>query len=430
MLEFGTDGIRGKASEFPFTQKPLFKLGIAIARWSIKKYQTKTPRIIIGHDTRLSCGQIKENLLMGLSALPIKLTDGGVLPTPAVLRIMQQEKIFDCGIVISASHNPYTDNGIKLFDAKTGKISKEDEDAIVKFFYEEKISPLEDAQEKYIKTVLPHFKSNFLAGKKIVLDCAHGATCKVAPKIFEQLGATVIALSISPNGKNINEQCGALHPELVKSAVIEQKANIGFAFDGDGDRVIAVNKNGIIKNGDDILALLIEHSEIKNKKTVVGTIMTNHGLENHLKEKKINLLRTRVGDKYVAGKLVDENLTLGGESSGHIIISTYMNTGDGIFVALKVLESIVLNNNWEMKTFKKVPQFLKNIPVSQKKDLAQQPYANIIKEEESKLIDGRVVVRYSGTENLLRVMVEDQEEFYAEKIATDLSEKLQKALET
>lgn len=434
-LHFGTDGIRGKADQFPFTPKALRFLGYAIALWSMQKYNKTRPRVLLGHDTRISCEDIKKHLCCGLASQPLMIFDGGVLPTPAVLQIIKHEKDFDFGIVISASHNPYTDNGIKLFDAQTGKLNCEDENSIIRNF--EKIADVPDAMagsvetwpqaaEIYKKNLLAFFQPHFLTGKKIVLDCANGATYKVAPEIFTSLGAEVTSLGVEPDGKNINEKCGALYPENVKNAIANNI--IGFAFDGDGDRVIAVNQDCCIKDGDDLLAILLQHEDFENEMKSVGTIMTNYGFEKFLEAQGKKLIRTKVGDKYVAAHLEKDNLLIGGETSGHIIIRQYLNSGDGIFVALKALESMIINKNLTMETFAKTPQFLINVPILQKKDLDQQPYATIIDKYKSELINGRVVVRYSGTENVLRIMVEDQTDESTKEIAMNLSKALQRAL--
>jgi phosphoglucosamine mutase len=445
-IKFGTDGIRGKADQFPFIPEPLRALGLAIAQWATKKYNKSNPndvliKILLGHDTRISCENIKKNLVSGLGARGVRISDAGVIPTPAVLQLIEQsEENFDFGIVISASHNPYTDNGIKLFDANTGKISAQDENDILQNF--EKLhenvladldkagvcEPYEQASCIYIKNIVSKFSKNFLNGKKIVLDCANGATHKIAPEIFSSLGAKVISLNTQPDGRNINRNSGALHTEQMQQAVLEHNADIGFAFDGDGDRVIAANKSGEYRDGDDLLAILLEHKDFQNEKVVVGTIMTNHGFEQHLKKNGKELVRTKVGDKYVAAHLEKENLMVGGEASGHVIIKNYLNTGDGIFVALKVLESIIQNNNSEFKTFTKTPQHMINVPVSQKKPLDQEPFVQIINNHGKMLENGRIIVRYSGTENLLRIMAEDQTKSSAQNVAKELSIKLQNAL--
>ena len=437
-LQFGTDGIRGKAGQFPFTADALEKLGRAITLWSTQK--SETPHILIGHDTRFSCEEIKKHLISGM--IPpvdglhnVTVTDGGILPTPAVLSLMRK-KNFSVGIVISASHNPYTDNGIKLFSGKTSsKLSPKDETEIVKYFASLKTNGKRSAADRqciegadaYQDDIISRFPKKFLKGKTIVLDCANGATYKVAPKIFQELGATVITIGTNPNGKNINDQCGSLHPEKLQGSVKQNNADAGFAFDGDGDRVIAVNKDGKIKDGDDMIAILLKHPEFKNENTIVGTVMTNHGLEILLKQENKKLIRTKVGDKHVSESLLKNDLSLGGETSGHIIIPSYLKTGDGIFVALKTLESME-SSNWNMKSFDKLPQIIINVPLKEKRDLTKEPYKSIIEKYDKKLIDGRIVVRYSGTENLLRVMVEDLTEESIKSIANALSSELQASL--
>lgn len=440
-INFGTDGIRGHADQYPFTEQTLINLGIAIALWSISKYENE-PTLLIGHDTRESCNKIKKALKKGLLNFPIKIVDAEILPTPAVCQIINKSKNFDFGIIISASHNPYQDNGIKIIDAKTIKLNHKDEEFIVKNF--ETISSSKhkfksnsaaadqkwsDAHEQYKKHIFTFFPQNFLNGIKVVLDCANGATYKLAPEIFKAFGAQLTILSAEPNGKNINYHCGSLHPEKLQETVLSSKADIGFAFDGDGDRVIAVNRKGQIIDGDDILALLSKHPKMNSAKTIVGTIMTNLGLELHLKKEGKNLIRTQVGDKYVSANLQENKLLLGGENSGHIIIKDYMNSGDGIFVALRLLETILITKNWNIKLFEKIPQILINVPVLNKKDLTLHPYSTIIQEQEKILKEGRIIVRYSGTENLLRVMVEDQDNNMAKNVANLLAEKLKNALD-
>lgn len=440
-IKFGTDGIRDNADKFPFTKQALNYLGMAIAQWSMKKYHKK-PTVLIGYDTRISSPRIEEDLTQGLMNSPITVIDAKVLPTPAVCLLAKTEDFIDFGIVISASHNPYVDNGIKIIDSKNIKLNKNDEKIISDYFHDilrDVIEPtihedstnifMNDASEEYERKLLSIFKPKFLKKIKIVLDCANGATYKIAPELFKKLGAKIIAIATNPNGRNINKDCGAMHLQNLAKEVIKNKANIGFAFDGDGDRVLAINKNGKIIDGDDILDLLSNHPEIQNSNKIVGTIMSNFGFEMHLEKNNKELIRTPVGDKHVAAKLDEENLPLGGENSGHIIIKDYMNTGDGIFTALKVLESVIANDNWEMKTFEKTPQILLNVPVSVKKDLSLEPYSKIIEEHKKLLINGRFVIRYSGTENLLRVMVEDKCLDNTTKLAHALAEKLQDALQ-
>jgi len=440
---FGTDGIRAHADGFPFTPKALNALGVAIARWALDKYNKKTPGVLIGHDTRLSCPRIKNDLIAGLAQFPLDIVDGQVLPTPAVYQLIRDNSRFDFGIVISASHNPYYDNGIKLFDAKMTKISKEDEGVIEAYF--EKMHNQElllgssprgnaldvmwrEAPKIYQDKVASYFPPNFLAGIKIVLDCANGATAKIAPALFKQLGAEVIAIANNPTGTNINEKCGSTHPEVLQARVVQEHAHIGFAFDGDGDRLMVVSKSGILKNGDDVLFLLLSLAEYAATKTIVGTVMSNQGLEQTLVQVNKKLLRTQVGDKYVAQALVANNLPLGGEVSGHTIIQNYMPTSDGIFVALKVLQAVIATNNWQLKTFDAYPQVLLNIPIAQKKDLSLPPLSIIITTYEKKIPAGRILVRYSGTEKILRVMTEAQSYELAHSVAQELAQELQQAL--
>lgn len=441
-LAFGTDGIRAHADGYPFTTKALHALGKAIAQWALEKYNQPRPGVLIGHDTRLSCTRIKTDLIAGLTQCNLHIVDGGVLPTPTVYQLIKDNQQFNFGIVISASHNPYYDNGIKIFDATASKISKTDEEHIVAYFaqwYTAEETPSTtspnvsveswaNAERSYEEKIISYFQPNFLQGIKIVLDCANGATSHIAPDLFTQLGAEVITISDKPNGTNINAQCGALHPENVQKEVLAHNAHIGFAFDGDGDRLIAVNHSGAIKNGDDVLFMLLTLPEYAATPTIVGTVMSNQGLEQALACMHKKLIRTKVGDKYVAEALATNKLQIGGEVSGHTIIYDYMPTSDGIFVALKILKAAIINNNWDLKTFRAFPQILLNIPIKNKKDLSVPPLSTIIATHEKNLKDGRILVRYSGTENILRVMTEAQSQEQAQATAQELAQELQQAL--
>lgn len=367
---------------------------------------------------------------------PVTVIDAQILPSPALGALLQSTKEFDFGIIISASHNPYQDNGIKLIDPR-GKLDSSDELKISQLFGQkysstdytnlgtEKFSNLERPYREHIQSF---FKKDFLYHKKIILDCAQGATYSLAPQIFKHFGAEVITLFDKPNGLNINKQCGSLYPETLQKAVVEYNANIGFAFDGDGDRVLAVNRFGHIKNGDDILALLLEHPSYKPMKSVVGTIMTNQGFEVFLKQSQRTLIRTPVGDRHVTEFLTKHQLLLGGEPSGHIILRDYLNSGDGIFTALRTLEAIAYCNNWDLQTFKKFPQIHTTIRTNNKKDLNQLPFSEIIETSKAQLHQGRLVIRYSGTEPVLRIMVEDDDCENAQTICSILSKKLQEKL--
>lgn len=438
---FGTDGIRRKVGDHPLTLESTIILGRAIARWAQTKYNNK-PTMLIGHDTRESCDFLKSALKTGLLLHSVTIYDAHVLPTPAVFNIIHREKKFDCGIVISASHNPYQDNGIKIMDAENGKLSLDDEHAISCLFQQyqqekqtHKYKSLgsdftwNKAEQQYSNDVIKHFDRDLLQGRTVVLDCANGATSTVAPHIFKQLGAQVIALHHCPTGVNINNKCGSVFPQDLQRTILKHNADIGFAFDGDGDRITMVNKKGEVKDGDDILALLTtSHPLYKKDTAVVGTVMTNKGLELFLHKQHKTLIRTSVGDKFVAKVLSQKQLLLGGEQSGHIIAHDYLNIGDGIFAALRVIQAIKKTNNWELTTFKKYPQVTISVPIKEKKDLNNAPLAAIIAASKKQLKAGRLLVRYSGTECILRVMVEEETHDDAHYLCTNLSQKLQKEL--
>ena len=434
---FGTDGIRTTVGISPLTSPDIPRLGHAIAQWALEKYGAPL-NILLAHDTRASGEWMSAALTSGLLLAPITVHYAHVLPTPAVSNILKQRDDLHVGIIISASHNPHQDNGIKIVDRITGKISSKDEEIISSFYHQPhqytygtfgKLQFCEKSAQDYMNNIVKLFPHNLLAGKKIVLDCAHGATYKIAPTVFTRLGAQVITIHNQPNGTNINDQCGALYVSTLQQTVIQENANIGFAFDGDGDRVVAITQTGTIKNGDDMLALLTDHPTYQKETTVVGTVMSNHGLDLFLQNKKKRLVRTHVGDKYVADYLQKHNRLLGGEQSGHIILNDYLPTADSIATALRVLEIILQTNNWNMHTFKQYPQVLINVAVGCKKNLKDPTIAAIIADYETQLHAGRLVVRYSGTENVLRVMVEDDEQKTAQQISASLASTLQKELQ-
>lgn len=430
---FGTDGIRRTVGLSPLTLEELPRLAHALGSCIIKHYGSHA-RILVACDTRESASFIKSSLMSGLLLHPLAITDADILPTPAVAALMQKTKAYDIGLVISASHNPYYDNGIKLIDPIHGKISTVLEEEITHAFMVGKlpisytnggtVHNMPDAVQHYVTHMQSYFSHNFLKGITVLLDCAHGATFASAPRIFSLFGAHVITIANRPDGKNINDQCGALYPTTLQQAVIEHKAHIGFAFDGDGDRVIAVNQAGEIKNGDDLLMLLTQHSDFKKERGIVATIMSNHGLVYALAENNKKVIRCNVGDKAVYATLNTEHLLLGGEQSGHIIMRNYLPMGDGIYTALKVIETLLQTNNWSMHTFKPYPQIIVNIPVITKKDLQDPCIAQIITAYESQLQEGRMIIRYSGTENLLRIMIEHNYQDNAQVIIQQLSAEL------
>ena len=415
---FGTDGIRCAVGTFPLTPDGMPKLGQAIGTWLKRKY-IHTPKILIAEDSRLSGSFLKHSLASGLLRYPIKIYDSGTLTTPAIFQLVQKQQLFDCGIIITASHNEYLDNGIKIITRTTGRLLEKDERAIKEILLQKDFHPINykllgstsyffDAKEKYKACLKNYFKSKFLDGITIALDCANGATSQFAPEIFEELGARVITTQNHPNGKNINFECGSVHPENIQSFVKTKKANIGFAFDGDGDRLTIVNKNGQILDGDDIITLLLEHESVQKEKAVVSTIMSNQGLIDYLESKKIGHIASQVGEKSVVMQLVREGLILGGEPSGHIVMRDYLSSSDAIFIALRVIETIKQNGNWDLVTFKKYPQVLINLPIKIKQNLKNEPFNNLIEKYSNMLKPGRILARYSGTENILRVMVESK----------------------
>jgi phosphoglucosamine mutase len=442
-LDFGTDGIRGEWGRFPFVSDEIEKIGVAISEWYSDKNCGKQPSVVICSDTRISCDLIEKSLIKGLSSRVSRVFLAGVLPTPALLKVMLESKRFDIGLVVSASHNLYKDNGVKVFEFPGGKLEESDENKIIQLY--EKLGEtkklgssqknkefcdrkLFSACKIYEDSVLSRFKPGFLSGRRVVLDLANGATFKVAPEIFKRLGADVEVINSEPNGKNINENCGAVCPEALQKEVVCLKADIGFAFDGDGDRVMATTRSGDLRDGDDILGLLIKSSEFHQQKFVVGTITTNYGLEELLEDRGKKLLRTKVGDKFISRCLGEKDLQLGGETSGHVIMASYLNVGDGIYTALKVMQVLDEINDWDFDTFDKMPQIMVNVRVSNRKPLDLHPCKKIIDLHRSRIKSGRMVVRYSGTENLLRVMVEEKSLASAESISQDLANELKLAV--
>ncbi len=445
---FGTDGIRGNANEFPFTPMDVYYLGKAIGAWSHTKYAHR-PRILIAADTRISGIRIKNALMHGLNATRVHFEDAGILPTPAVLALIEKDSNFDSGLVISASHNPAQDNGIKFFDRATGKISRQDEQIISDFFnqfsaHQETVMQSIDVPphnfslvdqithfyEHYKEMICARFDSALLVGRTIVIDAAHGATFQIAADIFRELGANVITIGSMPTGLNINAGCGALHPEFLQETVAAKKADLGIAFDGDGDRLVMVTRHGAIKDGDDILAILATHPAYEASTAIVGTIMTNHGLAMHLARSNKELIRTAVGDKYIIEQLSARKLLLGGETSGHIIATDYLASGDGIFAALRTIETMILHDNWDMVSFEKFPQIAINMPITQEYSLTQEPLSSIIATHEAMLPQGRIIVRFSGTEPILRVMTEDNNATLARNVAGQLVAALASAFST
>ncbi|MBS3137798.1 phosphoglucosamine mutase [Candidatus Woesearchaeota archaeon] len=440
---FGTDGIRGIANIYPMTAEIALKLGQAVAKVLINEKKS-SPKVIIGKDTRVS-GYIFENALTaGLCSMGVLVYLVGPMPTPAIAHLTKSFAA-DAGIVISASHNPAADNGIKVFSADGFKLPDNVEQKIEQIILSNNISTehiigdkvgkayrIEDARGRYIEFAKGTINNLSLKGLKIVLDCAHGAAYKVAPLIFKELGAEVIIINNTPNGLNINDNAGAMHPELLKKYVLENKAALGIALDGDADRVILMDEAGNIINGDYILAIIalfLKEKKQLSKNTVVATVMSNLGLIQLCKENKIQFVQVKVGDRYVIEEMQNSGAIIGGEQSGHIILSEYTTTGDGTIAALQVLR-IMKEKKKKLSelasVLKEYPQVIINVEVKQKTPLEKLPaVSKKIKEVENKLADnGRVLVRYSGTQNCCRIMVEGQDKKeitnYADQIAAEL----------
>ena len=420
---FGTDGVRASSNSQKLNGLTLMKLGMALGKhFTVGEHRHK---VVIGKDTRLSGYMIEQALTSGLLSMGMDVFLFGPIPTPAVAMLTKSMRA-DLGIMITASHNQYQDNGIKIFDKNGNKLSDETEIEIEHLMESElenslagpekigRAKRLEDANGRYIEFLKGTFtKSQRLDGLKIVIDCANGASYISAPLILWELGAEVIQIATQPNGTNINFECGSTNTNKLAKKVLEEKADIGIALDGDGDRLAVIDEKGHLVNGDQILALLaIEMSKDKKLKNnnVVGTSMANMGLETLLKKHNIGLIRAKVGDRYVKEKMISEDLNLGGEQSGHIILRDFTSSGDGIVVALQVL-SILSRKKGKasdcLHLFSPLPQNLINFPVKERNILDHEDTKLFIKSCEEKVSeDGRIVVRMSGTEPLLRVMIE------------------------
>ncbi|MDF1591249.1 MAG: phosphoglucosamine mutase [Desulfobacterales bacterium] len=420
---FGTDGIRGKAYQYPITSEMAVQIGKAVAVF-FKKENTRT-RILIANDSRISAEMLETGLAAGICAMGADAAFCGLLPTPGVAWLAVAENA-DAGISVSASHNPYDDNGIKIFKGDGFKLSAQEEAQIETLILKDKgltsptvaetgrIHRLNDPGNRYREFLASTVALSSLKGMKIVIDCANGATSRIAPQLFADLGAEVKVLFNSPNGKNINDGCGSEHPLQLKQQVIENNANIGIGFDGDGDRLIVVDEGGGILSGDEVLAIFagfMSQKETLKKKPVVSTVMSNIGLGIALREMGIRHIMTDVGDRHVMEKMKAHGAVLGGENSGHMIFLDYHTTGDGMLSALQLIR-IMRSNRKPVSELKKImtlfPQTLMNVEVKQKPDLNALPgIQKAIQSVQNKLREkGRVLVRYSGTQPLCRVMVE------------------------
>lgn len=438
---FGTDGIRGKVGEYPITPEFVLKLGWAVGRVLANGHH----KVLIGKDTRISGYMLESALEAGLSAAGVDVYLLGPIPTPAIA-FLTSDLSAQAGIVISASHNPYYDNGIKFFSHQGIKLADDIELQIEAQFSQAmhtvdsaklgKAIRVEDAKARYVNFCKSTITKSFhLKGLKIVLDCANGATYHIAPPLFSELGADLTVLGTKPDGLNINKHCGSTHLDTLQKTVLSEKADLGIAFDGDGDRVLMVDSLGEIVDGDELLFLLAQHG-IKTGNIqggIVGTAMSNLGLELALKELGLAFIRTSVGDRYVNEALQTKGWQLGGESSGHIISRRVSNTGDGIIIALQVLEAIRssgLSLHHAKKAMKKFPQILINIPAENPMAIVEDPSIKkaILLAEKALLNRGRVLLRPSGTEPVIRVMVESDNLAEVKNIADQLAETVKLAI--
>ena len=443
---FGTDGIRGVANVFPMTTDIAMQIGRAIAY--IVKESHKRHRIVIGKDTRVSGYMIENSLAAGICSMGVDVLLVGPMPTPGIAFITTSMRA-DAGVVISASHNPFQDNGIKIFSHDGFKLPDEVEAEIEDLIFSNKMAALcpvadevgkasriDDAKGRYIvflKNTFP--KSYELDDFHIVLDCAHGATYKVAPHVFQELGAKVTSLGVDPNGQNINHECGALYPEKMAAKVVELGADIGLALDGDGDRLIVCDEKGRIVDGDHIMAIcakdLLKRRKLK-KKTLVATVMSNMGLEVAMEGMGGRMVRTAVGDRYVVECMRKNGYSFGGEQSGHLVFLDDITTGDGTLAALQLL-SVMKKKQQPLSELATImesfPQVLKNVRTEQKIDVNTIPgFLDTVRQYEKKLgKTGRILVRPSGTEPVIRVMIEGQDESVIEKLAIELCERIREA---
>jgi len=443
---FGTDGIRGVANEYPMTPEMAVKIGRSVARRF--KEEVSDPVFIIGKDTRLSGNMLEYALASGICSASANVLLAGILPTPGIAFLSRTLKA-SAGIVVSASHNPFSDNGIKLFDKNGYKLTDEAEDEIEDLVLNNRslqikpgnnignVSILHDSAKSYSDFLKSSLPEDFtLNGLKIVMDCSNGATYKIAPELLSDLGADIDILYNSPDGKNINENCGSEHTESLINKVLENKADIGIAFDGDGDRLIAVDEYGKILTGDKILAI----SAVALKKRgmlinnhVVSTVMSNMGLVSLFKEKGINHTMSQVGDRYVMEEMIKTGAILGGEDSGHIIFLNYQTTGDGILTAIKLIQ-FMKEESKPLSELGKImnvfPQVLINVNVKIKpaiesiKDIVDSIlYANNILGKK-----GRVLVRYSGTQSICRVMVEGSDKEETTRLCQNIADKVRRTI--
>ena len=432
---FGTDGIRGRVNDAPMTAEIAMRVGQAAGAHFLRGDHRH--RVVIGKDTRLSGYMMESAMVAGFTSVGMDVVLLGPMPTPAVAMLTRSMRA-DLGVMISASHNAFVDNGIKLFGPDGYKLNDEDERSIERRLTRKpklakaemvgRAKRIDDARGRYVhfaKSTLPDQMR--LDGLKIVIDCANGAAYHVAPDALWELGADVIALGVSPNGTNINDQCGSTHPQSLRDAVVANKAHIGLALDGDADRLIVVDETGAVIDGDQLMALIAIDQKRRGSlkaKAVIATVMSNLGLERHLSKHKIELVRTQVGDRYVLEEMRARGANVGGEQSGHIILTDHSTTGDGLVAGLQILASMVDSGKTAselLQQFDPVPQLLKNVRYEKGEPLEAAAVIKRIAMAEKALNGrGRLVIRKSGTEPLIRVMAEGDDMAEVEAIVDEI----------
>lgn len=445
---FGTDGIRGRANTYPMTGEVAFVLGRAVTSYFQQNF-SKKPLIIIGKDTRLSCYMLEQAFSAGVCSQGGRAILTGPLPTPGVAFVTQSMRA-DAGVMISASHNSFEDNGIKIFDRTGHKLPDEIEIELEKMVLDPTLIPVRSGEQlgnakrldEVIGRYIVHTKAALspqysLEGLRIVVDGANGAGYKLAPMVFEELGAEVIALGNTPNGININRACGALHPGLCAETVKKYRADLGVCLDGDGDRLTIVDGHGDVIHGDRLIGLcgkfLKDNQEIGPSKEVVGTVMSNFGVEFYLEQQGLKFIRTQVGDRYIVEHMRASGALFGGEPSGHLVFKKYSTTGDGILAALKVIESIKFYDKELSELTNEIelfPQRMENVHVLKRIPFEDVPeIKKAMRDAETKLgKEGRILLRYSGTEALARVMVEGRDTKLVDSICSELTQVVTKAL--
>jgi len=442
---FGTDGIRGLANSHPMTAEVALRVGLAAGKLFMSQ-DDRRHMVVIGKDTRLSGYMVEPALVAGFASVGMDVRLLGPMPTPGVA-MMTRSLRADLGVMISASHNPYTDNGIKLFGPDGYKLSDAREleiealmdqglaDGLAPATALGRVARVDDSQARYVEIAKATFPRRLsLAGLRVVIDCANGAAYKVAPVVLYELGAEVIKIGVDPNGANINEECGSTHPEAMVRAVKEFRADVGIALDGDADRLVICDEKGHVVDGDQIMAIIADNWARNDRLTgggVVATVMSNLGLERFLNARKLTLERTAVGDRAVMVRMREGGFNLGGEQSGHMILSDFSTTGDGLLAALQVL-AVLKESGQPMSMlahqFEPVPQKLENVRFAGGKPLETSQVKDVIADAELRLNGtGRIVVRASGTEPLIRVMAEGDDEKLVSQVVKEIAQAVKKA---